>query len=365
MRDQRFRRARALVAYWEEGEFLIENFLTCNRAAVSSEVVQLLDMLDDFMTQDQIYGAIPSNSKARAVLTELLDLGLVVAEKSSLDERETRLDKTWKWGLDAKYFHYSTQGVEFLSPIAERSALAELAAREEAPSPYKELEGESFELERNWGDSSGDFWDVLRERRTIREFRREPIPLRTFSQVLLWTWGKSREHSDPDLGPYLLKTSPSGGARHPIEGYPLVLRFAGIVPGIYHYSVRTHSLRLLRRGEFEDLAVELCADQNWVRDAAAIFMMTAALDRIMWKYRHGHAYRVLQLDAGHLGQTFHLVCTKLGLAPFTTAACRLRRIEAELEIDGVREVAVYVAAAGIPQSEPRSVRTSDEDGSAI
>jgi nitroreductase len=75
--------------------------------------------------------------------------------------------------------------------------------------------------------------------------------------------------------------------------------------------------------------------------------MTAVLERSMWKYRQSHAYRVLHLDAGHLGQTFHLACTELGLVPFTTAALAPDRIEAELGLDGIREIAVYAAAAGV------------------
>lgn len=96
--------------------------------------------------------------------------------------------------------------------------------------------------------------------------------------------------------------------------------------------------------------MRLCANQVWTRDAAAVCFMTAVVGRSMWKYKQAQAYRVLQLDAGHLGQTFHLVCTALGLAPFTTAATDEPEIERELGIDGVNELAVYAAAFGMPRS---------------
>ena len=98
--------------------------------------------------------------------------------------------------------------------------------------------------------------------------------------------------------------------------------------------------------------VELCAGQPWVRDAAAVCFMTAVVARSMWKYRQAHAYRVLQLDAGHLGQTFHLVCTRLGLAPFTTAALDAAAVERALGLDGVAEIALYAAAVGWPDDAP-------------
>lgn len=202
-----------------------------------------------------------------------------------------------------------------------------------------------IELPGSFDDEPGEPWATLRERRTRRAFANASLPLDAFSRVLLWTWGRTDERTDPELGRYILKTSPSGGARHPIEVYPLVLRVDGIEPGFYHYSVERHALDPLRAGSFADLAVELCRGQPWVRDAGALFLMTAVLERSMWKYRCGHAYRVLLLDAGHLGQTFHFVCTRLGLAPFTTAATDDRAIERELGLDGVSEIALYTAAA--------------------
>ncbi len=128
----------------------------------------------------------------------------------------------------------------------------------------------------------------------------------------------------------------------------MVLRVEHLSPGIYHYSPVRHELIELRTGQFDALAVELCANQEWVGDAAAVFFMTATVERSMWKYRQSHAYRVICLDAGHLGQTFHLVCTELGLVPFTTAALAAERVESELGLDGIREFPVYAAATGLP-----------------
>jgi SagB-type dehydrogenase family enzyme len=73
----------------------------------------------------------------------------------------------------------------------------------------------------------------------------------------------------------------------------------------------------------------------------------------MWKYGHSHAYRVLLLDAGHLGQTFHLVCTAMGLGPFTTAALDGSAVELALGLDGIREIAVYAGSVGWPKAEVR------------
>ncbi|MGH9793102.1 MAG: nitroreductase family protein, partial [Candidatus Acidiferrales bacterium] len=69
------------------------------------------------------------------------------------------------------------------------------------------------------------------------------------------------------------------------------------------------------------------------------------------------AYRVVLADAGHLCQTFYLVATWLGLAPFATMALADSQIERALGVDGVKEVALYAAGVGVP---PRDGRPDDD-----
>ena len=54
------------------------------------------------------------------------------------------------------------------------------------------------------------------------------------------------------------------------------------------------------------------------------------------------------LNAAHLCQTFCLVVTWLGLAPFCTAALKDTLIEHDLGIDGIRESVLYVRGVGLP-----------------
>jgi SagB-type dehydrogenase family enzyme len=99
------------------------------------------------------------------------------------------------------------------------------------------------------------------------------------------------------------------------------------------------------------MAQAYCANQPYVAQASALFIMTGVFARSMWKYRHPRAYRVVLLDAGHLGQTFCLTATRLGLAPFSTAALKDTLIERDLAIDGISESVLYVTGVGMPASE--------------
>ncbi len=58
------------------------------------------------------------------------------------------------------------------------------------------------------------------------------------------------------------------------------------------------------------------------------------------------AYRVVQMDAGHLGQTFQLTATALGLDSFVMAALQDSLIERCLGVDEITEGVVYAVAAG-------------------
>jgi SagB-type dehydrogenase family enzyme len=345
----RVRRSRSLVAFWDGGELVLHSYLTNSQTIVAPLLAQVLGELGDYVPIEGVSDRLGPPPHGRELTERLIAQQVLVVEGTALDEKEALIDGRWKWGHEARYLHYSTQQVRFeVDAEAERERLRLLAQAEPPPIPFKHYCDPGLPLPGSFADRTGGLWDVLLRRRTRRAFERAALSLEDFSTVLLWTWGKTAEVESSVLGRYVLKTSPSGGARHSIEVYPVALRVEGMRPGIYHYSVARHDLEPLREGDFEDLVVRLCGEQGWVRDASAVFFMTAVVERSMWKYRHSHAYRVLHLDAGHLGQTFHLVCTQLGLAPFTTTATQNEAIESELGLDGVSEIALYAAATGVP-----------------
>jgi nitroreductase len=88
--------------------------------------------------------------------------------------------------------------------------------------------------------------------------------------------------------------------------------------------------------------------------------MTAVFDRVQWRYPYARAYRAVLAESGHLCQTFCLVATWLGLAPFCTMALADSRIERDLKIDGVSESVIYAAGVG---ARPKDVDWAPWPGS--
>ena len=75
-------------------------------------------------------------------------------------------------------------------------------------------------------------------------------------------------------------------------------------------------------------------------------IFTAVFERYQWKYDEPRAYRAVFIEAGHQCQTFCLMATDLGLAPFCSMALADGAIETDLGIDGVSESAIYLAGVG-------------------
>lgn len=265
-------------------------------------------------------------------------------------EQDKRIAREWAAWLPEGKFHFDTKDAPYVDHNrCSRSQLKSLTARSPQPSIFKTVAGAvQVPLPRRKTFPDSEFIRVLMARRTHREFSKEDVTLQTVSEILALVWGVTGYLHTPIYGKLLLKTSPSAGARHPGEVYLMALRVRGLKSGIYHYHPARHRLERVTAKASRIKAWHYCVRMDFVKEAAALFLMTAVFPRTMWKYQHPRAYRVVLLDAGHLCQTFCLVSTWLGLAPFCTAAFKDTLIEKELEIDGIRESMLYVAGVGVP-----------------
>jgi len=258
------------------------------------------------------------------------------------------------WPPLAAAFHFGTRDVEWLRGAegeAFEATQQQKAKADPPPAVFKRVRGPGTFLPP--GPYRGEFAEVLLGRRTWRGFGRAAIRQRQLGSLLDLTFGAQMAGTTGAGTEVLFKTSPSGGACHPIEAYVMALRVTGLDPGFYHYSPRTARLHLVRKGATSDQAVRYLAGQDWFAGAAAVVFMTAVLPRLWWRYDHPRSYRAALLEAGHVCQTFCLVATWLGLAPFCTMALEDSRIERKLRVDGVGEILLYAAGVG---SRPRDGR---------
>jgi len=344
------RSARCQSAYWDNGDLRLVNYLTRAEYAANPVVLEVIRFffsprtIRDALLEFDTYSP---ESVGEAIL-ELIDAQLLLECDSPLAARDDLLDSLWKPWLPHGAYHFLTKDAPYAGDGWTLEQKMQAIADAPQPPRFKKTDGAqsmSLPLHEKEGDS---FFDTLHGRRTRRIFSQRPVSLENVSKLLQTTWGVQGYIDSPGFGPLVLKTSPSGGARHPIEVYLMALRVDGVDPGLYHYDGRDHALELIVSGATPQMAQAYCADQPYVAQASALFIMTGVFARNMWKYRHPRAYRVVLLDAGHLGQTFCLTATRLGLAPFSTAALKDTLIERDLGIDGISESVLYVTGIGMP-----------------
>jgi len=347
----RVRRARTLLVYWDRDRFLIENYRT-HRAIIADAVsLHLLHVLADWCHPNKIVKEMPQDSRQhiRSILNLLRDYTILVEEDTPEARQDATIARVWSHWLPHGSFHFGTKDTPFARGNRRENLVQSRLAESPQPAFFKNYPRAIRVPLPPCSTPSGEFLKVLLERTTHRDFAPKSLPLSALARLLYFTWGVQGYRVTP-FGRLAHKTSPSGGARHPGEVYVLALKVEGLDPGIYHYDCRRHRLEILHLGKMRSKAVAYCAGQTYVRNAAALFLMTAAFRRSMWKYRFARAYRVVMLDAGHLCQTFCLIATFLGLAPFCTAALQDTLIEKDLGLDGINESVLYVAGVGVTRT---------------
>jgi SagB-type dehydrogenase family enzyme len=163
-------------------------------------------------------------------------------------------------------------------------------------------------------------FNVMKRRRTIRSFDPDmPISQEELMQALFAGLGIVTFREAPPIGFLPLKMTPSGGARNPYDAYIYCLNVEGLKKGIYRYSPTEHSLGLVNSNNLPAPGTML-GTQKWIDNAAAVVFLVADINRTMWKYEHYSAYRVMLIEAGHIGQNIILAANQLGFYGSPTAA---------------------------------------------
>jgi SagB-type dehydrogenase family enzyme len=340
-----------LLIGWSGQDLLVEDLESGDRTVVSVESVLLLDRFGRPRSPAQIADALAEYDRASVLggIRKLRRLRFLLPE-SQARARLSRI-RSWKENLASAAYHAASRDIPFTTaPGAVDRYLEGRVAEERPPPPFKRYRGAARQplSVRRVGEAGESLDRALALRRTVREFRRDPVSREDFSEIVRGTWG-STGWSDPGVAGRLpRKTSPSAGSLHPIECYVLAWNVRGVRPGLYHYDVGADELGCLRSGDLRGEAVKAASGQRWVAGAAFLCVMTAVFERTLWKYQFESAYRVLWLDAGHLAQTFCLLATSRGLGSFTTAAIQDTFLEKLIGLDGIREFPVYICGAGVP-----------------
>lgn len=227
--------------------------------------------------------------------------------------------------------------------------------------PFKELDGAvtiglpSPEL------PTREFAEAIAARCSCRRFDNSELPLRDLSTLLHASYGilGSREFD----GEFLERPVPSGGGLYPLELYLLNQRIEGLDGGVYHYVPVGHLLEVVHEHALPRLlTAEMFQGQPYLADCAAIVVITAVVERSLWKYED-RGYRYILMEAGHVGQNLNLCAAAMDLATLNLGGFFDHDILGIIRADADEEIALYAIAVGraLPLDRMDVRRPTEED----
>jgi SagB-type dehydrogenase family enzyme len=342
-RSIKIKRSPHLVAYWRGTSLFVCNYATRVTTEATPLVCELLHVCHSWISIHAIRERTTAGGSLLPVLLDrLVKLTLLERSDRSPDPKSKAMSSLDSWNPEAGFFHFATRDVRFSSP-REARRYAVTADRAPMPRPVKQYPAaKAVGLPR---PESSAFTDVLLARRTSRRYSSVPVTLGELSSLLAFTAGVQQWATTED-GDVPLKTSPSGGARHPIECYVVARDVAGLNPAIYHYRADRHVLERIGGRVSIDRMKAYVPESGYFAKASAMVFFTAVFARQMWRYPYSRAYRAALVEAGHVCQTFLLTATSLGLAPYCVMGLADTLVEGDLGIDGITESVLYCAGVG-------------------
>jgi SagB-type dehydrogenase family enzyme len=176
--------------------------------------------------------------------------------------------------------------------------------------------------------------EALARRASVRDFSTTPLTEAELGQLLWAAQGISHDGT--------LRTAPSAGALFPLELY---VATAG---GVFHYDPARHALERRGRDDVRAALSRAALEQESVRDAPAVFVITAVSRRTAAKYGAARSPRYVYLEAGHAAQNLLLQATALGLGGVPVGAFHDDASRRALDL-AVEEEPLYLLPVGHPR----------------
>lgn len=153
-------------------------------------------------------------------------------------------------------------------------------------------------------DSKVSIERALLQRRSIRNYKDEPLTLTDVSQLLWAAQGITNSRG--------LRTAPSAGALYPIDLYIIAGKINELSYGVYKYKHSGHELVKISDGDKRAELNAAALGQSWIQQAAAQIVLSAVYERTTQKYgRRGIRY--VHMDVGHAAQNIYLQAVSLNL----------------------------------------------------
>ena len=159
-------------------------------------------------------------------------------------------------------------------------------------------------------DGSTSVERAIATRESRRSFARTPVGLDDVSQLLWAAQGITHQRDG-----VAMRAAPSAGATYPLVAFLETASNGvdGLDAGLYRYDPGDHDLETTVGGTIRDDLAQAALEQDVVKGAPAIVVLTADYDQTRVQYPD-HGERYVHMEAGHAAQNVQLVGESRGLA---------------------------------------------------
>jgi SagB-type dehydrogenase family enzyme len=153
--------------------------------------------------------------------------------------------------------------------------------------------------------------EALLKRRSVRDYKKEPLEIQDIAQLLWAAQGITSEDGH--------RTAPSAGALYPLEIYLVSGNINTLPAGVYHYTPGDHSLTLVEAGDKRKLLAASALMQGSITRSAAVLVVSGVYARTTIKY-FGRGEKYVHMEAGHCSQNIYLQAVSIDIGTVVMGA---------------------------------------------
>ncbi|WP_339172321.1 SagB/ThcOx family dehydrogenase [Anoxybacillus sp. FSL W8-1294] len=311
----------------------------CNKNGIVAQILSLYEIDKDLLFQ---------------FLEQLIEEKLLLSEsdyrKEWLDLQE--LWKTFNWNEAYVYqlfnnakkkLDYSQSGYEI-----DIEGMREFKREKNPPPIYKEYDSKQkrVRLKEVATISTTNF--SVRDVMMSKKAKSSKINFDQLSYLLKMVFGRQGIKTTSLGDEYLLKTSPSGGIKHPTECYLITTNNIKLSElsknSVYHYSVYSNNLVEINNLSEIDLKKVCPLIKENSNDYPVIIILTSIFERSMYRYRESRSFKAVNIDVGHLLSSATLILDSLNISYNLSHSTSFEYVNSLLNIDGLKEASIcYIA----------------------
>jgi SagB-type dehydrogenase family enzyme len=195
--------------------------------------------------------------------------------------------------------------------------------------------------------ADANFFDVVKRRRSIRDYENYNISLNELYHLLHYCYGITEQQPVRGAeGVWSYRSVPSGGGLYPLEIY-LYLNNSVLPKGIYHYRPDLNALEVVCEKDLLPELKEYIVAEPYINisDCSCIVLISSVVKRMLLKYGE-RGYRFILQEVGYVSQNISLTCTAINLASCMVGGFADNKINEIIKADGTFETIQGVIIIG-------------------